>query len=294
MFSAFRTKFGIPGVIAVIALVFAMFGGAYAASNSGGKSDATASATKKGPRGPRGPRGKTGPTGPVGPAGAQGQAGAAGAKGDKGDAGAQGAAGATGPAGAAGKNVQVGTEPEGGSECLGLGGVTVQVEGAPATKKVVCNGEPGEEGAEGPEGSPWTVGGKLPSGKTLTGTWGIFQPGEGFKTTEISFPLPVVPAPTPVFVPSQGSGEEKKAQKEQGEKEGCPGLKEGVPTANPGKLCVYASNSSGFEGFVFLSPLEGGFEFEVAGKAGALFAFGCGAGCNAPEPRGGLWAVTAQ
>ena len=32
MFSTLRTRFGIPGVISVIALVFAMFGGAYAAS----------------------------------------------------------------------------------------------------------------------------------------------------------------------------------------------------------------------------------------------------------------------
>ena len=33
MFSTLRTRFGIPGVISVIALVFAMLGGAYAANN---------------------------------------------------------------------------------------------------------------------------------------------------------------------------------------------------------------------------------------------------------------------
>ncbi len=43
MFSTLRTRFGIPGVISVIALVFAMFGGAYAASNSSGGGKATAS-----------------------------------------------------------------------------------------------------------------------------------------------------------------------------------------------------------------------------------------------------------
>jgi hypothetical protein len=94
MFSTLRTRFGIPGVISVIALVFAMFGGAYAASNSSGGGKATASAkAKKGPRGPKGA------TGPVGPAGAQGPAGPAGAKGD---AGANGAAGGVGPAGPTG------------------------------------------------------------------------------------------------------------------------------------------------------------------------------------------------
>ena len=94
MFSTLRTRFGIPGVISVIALVFAMFGGAYAASNSSGGGKATASAqAKKGPRGPKGA------TGPAGPAGAQGPAGPAGAKGDAGANGSNGAAGATGATG---------------------------------------------------------------------------------------------------------------------------------------------------------------------------------------------------
>jgi hypothetical protein len=97
MFSTLRTRFGIPGVISVIALVFAMFGGAYAASNSSGGGKATASAkAKKGPTGPKGAKGATGP------AGAQGPAGPAGAKGDAGANGANGAAGPTGPTGTAG------------------------------------------------------------------------------------------------------------------------------------------------------------------------------------------------
>jgi len=94
MFSTLRNRFGIPGVISVIALVFAMFGGAYAASNSSSGGKATTSAkAKKGPRGPKGA------TGPAGPAGAQGPAGPAGAKGDAGANGSNGGVGATGPAG---------------------------------------------------------------------------------------------------------------------------------------------------------------------------------------------------
>jgi hypothetical protein len=97
MFSTLRTRFGIPGVISVIALVFAMIGGAYAANNSASGGKATASAkAKKGPRGPKGA------TGPAGPAGAQGPAGPAGAKGDAGANGSNGAAGATGATGATG------------------------------------------------------------------------------------------------------------------------------------------------------------------------------------------------
>lgn len=81
MFTVFRSKFGIPGVISMMALVFAMIGGAYAASSDGG-GEATASA--KGKRGKPGKTGKTGPTGATGAAGPQGPAGA------KGDAGANG------------------------------------------------------------------------------------------------------------------------------------------------------------------------------------------------------------
>jgi hypothetical protein len=106
MFSLLRNRFGIPGVISIIALVFAMLGGAYAASDNGGSGKATASA-KKGPRGPRGPRGKPGKQGPVGPVGPQGPAGNNGSqgprgdKGDKGDVGLQGPQGPTGPVGSA-------------------------------------------------------------------------------------------------------------------------------------------------------------------------------------------------
>jgi len=110
MFSTLRTRFGIPGVISVIALVFAMFGGAYAASNSsgGGKATASKAKAKKGPTGPKGPKGATGP------AGAQGPAGPAGAKGDAGANGANGAAGATGATGPTGAKGATGaTGPEG-------------------------------------------------------------------------------------------------------------------------------------------------------------------------------------
>ena len=98
MLSPLRNRFGIPGVISVIALVFAMFGGAYAASNDGGNATSSAKA-KKGPRGPRGPAGPAGAAGPVGPAGAKGDKGDTGPKGDKGDKGDTGAKGEKGAKG---------------------------------------------------------------------------------------------------------------------------------------------------------------------------------------------------
>jgi hypothetical protein len=84
MFARLRMHLGVPGVIAIIALVFAMLGGAYAAS--GPKKKANASLTSKqkkevkqiaksfpGPRGAPGASGSVGPKGDVGPEGRPGK-----------------------------------------------------------------------------------------------------------------------------------------------------------------------------------------------------------------------------
>src|SRR5690349_13719249 len=92
MFAFLRNCFGIPGVISVIALVFAMLGGAYAA-NHPGSSQEGASASAKSKRGHKGHRGPKGPTGAQGP---------------KGDPGPQGPKGDTGPSGAPGKDGETG------------------------------------------------------------------------------------------------------------------------------------------------------------------------------------------
>jgi hypothetical protein len=81
-------------VVAVIALVFAMTGGAIASTTG-----PTATAAKAGKRGPRGRRGPAGPTGATGATGAKGATGATGATGAKGATGPTGATGATGPTG---------------------------------------------------------------------------------------------------------------------------------------------------------------------------------------------------
>src|SRR5262245_60915 len=115
MLSPLRNRFGIPGVISVVALVFAMLGGAYAASNNdNGKATASAKA-KRGPKGPKGATGPTGPAGPQGPAGANGKDGSNGANGQEGTNGTNG------------KSVAVSGTAAGCAE----GGITVQIAGEP-------------------------------------------------------------------------------------------------------------------------------------------------------------------
>jgi hypothetical protein len=84
MLNAIRRNLSPPTAIAVVALVFAMSGGAIAAKNyAAGPAKASSQAkkakVKRGPRGPKGKRGLQGLPGPQGPVGPQGP------KGDTGD-----------------------------------------------------------------------------------------------------------------------------------------------------------------------------------------------------------------
>jgi hypothetical protein len=219
MFSTLRTRFGIPGVISVMALVFAMFGGAYAASNSSEGGKATASAKAK--QGPRGKTGKTGPAGPAGPVGPQGPVGA------KGDAGAPGAAGAPG--------IGATTASFAGNQHgCGVGGVEVKSAGAP---NFVCNGKNGTNGTTG-----FTK--TLPPEATETGAW-VFNPFKAedtppqeFILTAVSFPIPLqagIPAANVHIQPLDFNGTEG---------EDCPGNVDD-PKAKPGHLCLYPGDLVG-------------------------------------------------
>jgi collagen triple helix repeat protein len=270
MLSSLRNRFGIPGVISVIALVFAMLGGAYAATNKSGAGKATASAKAK--QGSRGPRGKTGPAGPAGP---QGPAGALGAKGDKGDAGANGTNGTNGAPGAPGANGNSVTvseiEPE-QVECNELGGAEVKVVGDPSGVEV-CNG------ANGAQGSPWTAGGTLPPGSTETGGWSFRADKEADPEVflPISFTIPLaqkIPAAHAHYIPAGGSNPV------------CPGSVES-PAAKPGELCFFATAAEGVAQPPYMADL--GFS-EGAGISGATMVFTV---TGAANPVGlGSWAVT--
>ena len=166
MFKRLREQFSTAAlVVSAIALLFAMLGGAYAASNSAGGGKATASA--KGKPGPRGPRGKTGPAGPAGPQGLPGTNGTSGLKGDpgiKGETGDQGLQGEPGDDGEPGKSVEAFPIAAGPTDavCNEQGGTEFEVEGSGHSSHV-CNGKDGEDGSGG--------GGTLGEGETESGTW---------------------------------------------------------------------------------------------------------------------------
>lgn len=179
MFHRLREPFGKAGlIVAIVALVSALVGGAYAADNLGGDgSKATASA--KGKKGPRGPKGPAGPKGDTGPAGSKGDTGATGAQGPKGDTGPIGPIGPQGPKG--------------------------------------DDGDPGEPGEPGvcSEGNNECV---MPQGSTLTGSWGLGQtaPNIGIATATISFPLKYPGAkPTLYYVKGEGESEAEEQTREE-------------------------------------------------------------------------------
>jgi hypothetical protein len=241
MFSTLRTRFGIPGVISVIALVFAMFGGAYAASNSSGGGKATASAKAK--KGPRGPKGATGPAGPAGPAGPQGAAGPAGPKGDTGAAGGNGTSVNNTPE-SKGVNCK-----EGGTKFVGT------------ATTYACNGEKGKEG------SPWPGGGTLPGGQTETGAWslGITPPGTTLPVkTAISFPIRLSSSLSATQVHYVKAGETAPS--------GCTGGTVSAPSAEPGNLCVYEGASLFLTFSAIYDPTTSG-EVEGASTNGAILRF---------------------
>lgn len=82
--NAIRRNLSLPTAIAVVALVFAMSGGAFAAKDyvTGSAQSSKSKAGKRGPRGPKGKKGAQGPKGATGPKGDTGSQGPKGATGD--------------------------------------------------------------------------------------------------------------------------------------------------------------------------------------------------------------------
>jgi hypothetical protein len=264
MFSALRRQLSYSNVAATMALVFALTGGAFAAtSHSGGGSPVRATASvshatvakkkskapARGPAGPKGATGAAGAQGATGPAGPAGPSGAAGAKGENGASGAQGVEGKEGKAGANGTN-----------------------------------------GTNGKPGSPWTAGGTLPPGSTETGAWNIISgsgnEGSGLRSfTTISFPIPLA-APLGLAETAVVTVEEQEGKKTP--PAACTGTVEN-PTAEAGHLCVYQSAEippgPPITSWKLGLSSEGYFA-EGASTAGALL------GVAENEQDQGTWAVT--
>lgn len=253
--SFFRNRFGIPGVISVLALVLAMVGGAYAA-----KKYVITSTSQIKPSVLKSLKGKRGPAGPAGPAGAAGPAGPAGAKGDKGD---------TGNAGTAGKSVTAKSFAGVKNGCADGG---VEVESASPTVSV-CNGQTGFTEV-------------LPSEETETGTWTLPTGGIGASESTavaISFPIPL----------EEALADTQDVYVVPGDTDpNCPGSP-AEPEAEPGFLCIYATTvfppGSEFESVSTSDP--GQVFVEGVGTAGALINFA--AGTSAIPLSYGTWAVTA-
>ena len=266
MIPRIREQLGPAGfVIAIVALVAALGGGAYAASGGSSDGKATASAdgkataSAKGKPGPRGKTGKTGKTGPAGPAGPAGLAGAAGPAGPKGDPGAKGDSGTPGSPGAPGKGVVLTEITTAGleGECVGVGGTRVEVEGTPASKKYVCNGKDGASGD-----------GTLQPGETETGTWWFQGNGAESQGAPISFTTPLSVADAALIKEAHFSTEEAAAFEAE-----CPGDINN-PGAEPGALCFFISDEGeALPVGVFQPNYENTIEENGLGTSGVILFF---------------------
>lgn len=261
MFSAMRRRlhFSPATVIAGLALVFAMTGGAYAA-----KKYLITSTKQISPSVLKSLRGEAGANGVAGAAGAQGL---------------QGPAGPAGPAGNNGANGEKGLQGEKGA--AGVQGIQ------------------GKEGKQGATGATGTSGftSTLPSGKTETGAWSIYVNTTGaggpLALASISFPIPLAaPGEKKAFFFTA-----KQVEKKEFGSTGCSGTAE-APTAPAGVLCVYAAFEHFENTFNEVLRVRGALPTDLQGYA-TFGAFLNGTSFegepNAPAliEADGSWAVTA-
>ena len=276
MLGMLRGRISVAGVVAMVAVVLAMSGGAFAATRY------LITSTKQ--ISPKVLKQLKGNTGAAGAKGAAGAAGAAGPQGPQGTAGANGANGSSGSNGVSVTSKEIkageaGCEKRGGAEFTSASG-----------KTTACNGK---------EGSPWTAGGTLPAGSTETGTWGarfprISEGGQKEVATpvSISFTIPLAAALSETQVHYVTLAEQATPSAE------CPGSAED-PKAAEGELCIYEGAIVEGEGTTELrvsviAPPTSLGNPEGAGTTGAI-AFVDFAGADEEETSKlqGDWAVSA-
>ncbi|MET0557992.1 MAG: hypothetical protein ABW065_04900 [Solirubrobacterales bacterium] len=218
MISSIRDRLGPAGfILAIVALVAALGGGAYAAS--GGLTGKQKKEVKKIVQ----QEAKT-LQGPAGPAGASGKDGA---KGDTGAQGAKGDPGAPGGAGSAGTS-PVGTPFTGSKGTCTAGQGGVEFKGANTT--FACNGTDGET----------VFSDVLPPEETETGTWWFQGNGGSVQAAVISFPIQLSPTDAASIKTAHLSSEPPAQFTPE-----CPGSVNS-PEAEPGALCIYFNSESNF------------------------------------------------
>ena len=247
MFSAIRKRLHLTPstVIASLALVFAMTGGAYAASKyvitSTKQIKPSVLAQLKGKAGAKGAAGAPGAAGPQGSAGAAGKDGAPGADGTNGTDGTNGVSVTS---------KQLSTNE---AACAKEGGT--EFTAAEGKKTTACNGKTGFTST-------------LPSEKTETGEWALSEVARKSKVGRVKIPISF-------NIPLAAALDENHVkvippESEGAIGEGCGGGSVEHVTAEPGFLCIYLAFGQGLTSASFLptNPEDGG---ELgAGTAGAI------------------------
>jgi hypothetical protein len=292
MLSMLKDRFGIPGVIATVALVFAMTGGAIAAKyviTSTSQIKPSVLKKLKGPSGPAGAVGPTGLAGPVGPVGAKGKDGAPGAPGKDGTNGAPGSpwtAGGTLPSGSTETGAYAGFVPSGfvfasisfnvplaapldgehqkvADTATGTGNTT---SGSNEVQNVIAS-----EGSFS-VGAPISGAG-IPAGTTITATGGQFteeNPGELTLSANATATGTEVALTEGLFPECENAAHAGTASPTN-------------PEADPGYLCVFPA--AGQSPAAVADPTTGS---NGAATSGGYMAF------NKVGLSRGTWAVTAQ
>lgn len=295
-----RPRLTYTNVTATLALVFAMSGGAYAAS----KYLITSTKQIK----PSVLAQLKGKAGKAGPAGAQGPAGAAG---EKGAPGANGANGKDGAPGTPGESVTNTALAKNNAHCK-EGGAELKVGSGTAT--YACTGE---KGAQGPEGN---IKATLSSGKTETGSWVIPEnnPNGTLVHAPISFAIPLAAPLTNGAEPEAclqnppTAGCHVHYINVKGEEEvtffgpiaktvvgACLGSAE-APTATPGNLCIYTGEMSATGGLNAVGGSSNEYIWAAGAPAGLIGASTTGAVLSVTfaettkNDAHGTWAVTAE
>jgi hypothetical protein len=260
-----RKHVSYSNVALTLILIFAMSGGAYAATKVliTSVKQIKPSVVKQ----LQGKAGKNGAPGPAGPAGAAGPAGPQGPGGSKGENGTTGANGVSAET----------TQFNGVKGTCTVGGAEVK-SASPAIN--ICNGK---------EGSPWVAGGTLPAGKSESGAWSSIYTATAANqpmSSPVSFTIPLKAAPETYYI---GTNEELAGEKNEAAaiKEGkCKGnpINGEEPEATSGNLCVFAEKELNATEYLFfkvfatkhfLAPTANGIIVASASVAeGEVIAYG--------------------